>query len=296
MAVTLSALQSTYASFRGTDPRATPPPPLQCSAWAQALAGTGTETSTGFEEKQESTAGQRDEAPPSPRHRLRTQLGTNSRSDKHKRPVRAFLLWYYSHMKVFLTFAMCSALLCIPTRAGAVSISMKQRTCERITGQFQGQSLVRVNTRLKTRLGFSCTITVAPPKKTSPLSKLEPIEKMNDDEKRYFNATFGTISKESTEEEVIGIFGPPSRRVVIDGTGIKDNWWICVGGNNARLGVWFSSKGNAVHVVWDSMVPNNSNQFYYYQHLTEDKDDYLQEMLDLNIKAIGIDSGGPICP
>jgi len=83
VAGTLSALQSTYASFRGTDPRATPPPTLQCSAWAQALAGTGTETSTGFEEKQESTAGQRDEAPPSPRHRLRTQFGTNSRSDKH---------------------------------------------------------------------------------------------------------------------------------------------------------------------------------------------------------------------
>lgn len=73
VAVTLSALQSTYATFRGTDPRATPPKTLQCSAWPQGLAGTVTETSTGFEEKQESTAGQRDEAPPSPRHRLRDQ-------------------------------------------------------------------------------------------------------------------------------------------------------------------------------------------------------------------------------
>jgi hypothetical protein len=62
--------------FRGTDSHAKPPYLSSVIPAPQGLAITGPETSIGFEEKQESEAGQRDEAPPSPRHRLH---GQNSR-------------------------------------------------------------------------------------------------------------------------------------------------------------------------------------------------------------------------
>ena len=62
--------------FRGTDSHANPPPLSSAKLDPQGTRRAGPETSIGFEDKQESEAGQRDEAPPSPRHRLH---GQNSR-------------------------------------------------------------------------------------------------------------------------------------------------------------------------------------------------------------------------
>ncbi len=89
-----SLLCEPHGIFRGTDIRANPLHSPVLHLIRKELAATVPETSTGFEDKQETEAGQRDEAPPSPRHRLH---GQNSHVPPTKTntqaPYGAFLLY-----------------------------------------------------------------------------------------------------------------------------------------------------------------------------------------------------------
>jgi hypothetical protein len=73
----------------------------------------------------------------------------------------------------------------------------------------------------------------------------------NDDipaeEQNYIDTVLSQITSETTKEEAIGLFGKPSRDLVL-----KVNWWVSIDSRNSGVGIFFSeTNGKAEEIVLD---------------------------------------------
>ena len=84
-------------------------------------------------------------------------------------------------------------------------------------------------------------------------------DKVPEAEQEYIDKVLSKITKTSTKEEVIKLLGEPSRDL-----GWKLNWWVKIDNKDSRVGVFFTSEGNAIEKI---VLDGGIGRFYYCKEL-----------------------------
>jgi hypothetical protein len=91
----------------------------------------------------------------------------------------------------------------------------------------------------------------------------EQLDKMTHEERQFCLQSLWQITTNSTRSDVIRMLGSPSRDL-----GLKVNWWVKLGQERSRVGVFFTAAGYADEVVLDG----GSGRFYYCRSVAEHTD------------------------
>ena len=97
-------------------------------------------------------------------------------------------------------------------------------------------------------------------------SPQEQLKKMTPEEREFCLQELWQITTNSTRSEVLQMLGSPSRDL-----GMKVNWWIKLGQNKSRVGVYFTTAGRADQVVLDG----GPGRFYYCRDVADHTNDKL---------------------